>query len=289
MTSSPLFISVAESMVTFWPICHDGCRNACATVTSASCSGEYWRKGPPEAVRIIRAAAWSSPLRHCHTALCSLSTGRIRAPLFLASSLIISPAETSDSLLASAISFPARNAARVGLNPTFPDVAMTTMSTSGLAAISSRGSRSFFMSTIRFNRSIALFSDGKPMNSGLNSFICSASSSRFFPAASPTTRKRCGIARMTSSVCLPMEPVEPRTATRFTVLTIALLSYNKRVQECNPEPAKILFKGNPYSADNSNTTESVIRFSDYEFSSFSSSSSSSSMLGKSKTRGSLPL
>ena len=70
-------------------------------------------------------------------------------------------------------------------------------------------------------------------------------------------------------------------------IVIVNMFYNKRVQECNPEPAKILFKGKSYSVDNSNTLESAISFSDYESS--PSSSSLSSMLGKSKTRGSLPL
>ena len=40
ITSKPLFIRVAESMVTFSPICHEGCLRACSVVTSFSCAGE---------------------------------------------------------------------------------------------------------------------------------------------------------------------------------------------------------------------------------------------------------
>ena len=38
--SSPLFIRVAESMVTFLPICHEGCFRACLAVTPFNCAGE---------------------------------------------------------------------------------------------------------------------------------------------------------------------------------------------------------------------------------------------------------
>ena len=45
-----------------------------------------------------------------------------------------------------------------------------------------------------------------------NSVACSASSSVFFNAVSPTTSNSPAKARSTSSVCVPMEPVEPKMA-----------------------------------------------------------------------------
>ncbi|MBA7622927.1 hypothetical protein ES703_30314 [subsurface metagenome] len=64
-------------------------------------------------------------------ALCSLSTGRICAPLSFTSLVIISPAIINDSLLARATRFPAFTAASVGLSPALPEVAITTVSTCG--------------------------------------------------------------------------------------------------------------------------------------------------------------
>ena len=48
---------------------------------------------------------------------------------------------------------------------------------------------------------------------GLNSGACSSSSVTLRPALSGMKRKRSGSGRITSSVCRPMEPVEPRIAT----------------------------------------------------------------------------
>ena len=52
ITSSPLFISVAESMVIFGPIFQVGCRSASSAVTASSDSRASERNGPPDAVRI---------------------------------------------------------------------------------------------------------------------------------------------------------------------------------------------------------------------------------------------
>jgi hypothetical protein len=54
ITSNPLFIRVAESTEIFAPIRHVGCPSASATVASRICRKVRARKGPPEAVRIIR-------------------------------------------------------------------------------------------------------------------------------------------------------------------------------------------------------------------------------------------
>ena len=55
ITSRPLFISVAESIVIFPPIAHVGCCSACSTVTPSSSAAERPRNGPPDAVIVSRS------------------------------------------------------------------------------------------------------------------------------------------------------------------------------------------------------------------------------------------
>ena len=65
ITSSPLFMSVAESMVIFAPIFHVGWRSASSTVTVANFSVGSSRNGPPDAVSSTRCTSprlW--PTRH---------------------------------------------------------------------------------------------------------------------------------------------------------------------------------------------------------------------------------
>ena len=65
MTSRPLFISVAESIVIFAPMFQVGCWSASATVALDIDSRSRVRNGPPEAVRIIRRTSERfSPRRH---------------------------------------------------------------------------------------------------------------------------------------------------------------------------------------------------------------------------------
>ena len=83
ITSSPLFIIVAESTVIFAPIRHVGCRSAWAGVAFSISSFDEFRKGPPDAVRISRLTSpRRSPRRHWCKALCSLSTGNNSARIF---------------------------------------------------------------------------------------------------------------------------------------------------------------------------------------------------------------
>ena len=56
MISRPLFISVAESIVTFGPIDQFGWRSACSGVAALISSIDHVRNGPPDAVRIARLA-----------------------------------------------------------------------------------------------------------------------------------------------------------------------------------------------------------------------------------------
>ena len=80
MTSKPLFIMVAESIVILAPMSQVGWRSASALVTCSSCSMVKLRKGPPEAVSsIFSMGFWSSPTRLWKMAECSLSTGSMAA------------------------------------------------------------------------------------------------------------------------------------------------------------------------------------------------------------------
>ena len=67
-------------------------------------------------------------------ALCSLSTGRMATLCFAASRVTSSPAMTRISLLATAMSLPARIAASAGARPAVPTMEMSTMSASGIVA-----------------------------------------------------------------------------------------------------------------------------------------------------------
>ncbi len=71
---------------------------------------------------------------------CSLSTGKIRTPCFLARGIMICPAVTRVSLLARAMSFPASMAAMVGRIPIMPTMAVTRICDSGCTATRSRPS-----------------------------------------------------------------------------------------------------------------------------------------------------
>src|SRR5438128_356045 len=106
-TSRPLFIRVAESMVILSPIFQFGCLRACSTVTSRSCSLVRFQSGPPEAVRMSRRmSSTRCPSMDWKSALCSLSTGKIRMPRLRASSCMRRPAITIGSLFARATNFP---------------------------------------------------------------------------------------------------------------------------------------------------------------------------------------
>ena len=129
--SKPLLNMVAESIVIFCPIDHVGCFNACAKVTFSIAWALLCRKGPPDAVKMTFRTSFSfAPTRHWKMALCSLSTGNTCFFLFFASAITADPAKTKISLLATARSFPLRNAARAGAKPAVPTMATKTMSAS---------------------------------------------------------------------------------------------------------------------------------------------------------------
>ena len=118
ITSKPLFIKLAESIVIFAPIDQFGCFNAWALVTWANCSRLKPRKGPPEAVNItFSIGLWDSPTKHWKMAECSESTGKIGTPISRAKGIIRAPATTKVSLFAKAIGLPALIAFTVGNKP----------------------------------------------------------------------------------------------------------------------------------------------------------------------------
>ena len=136
ITSSPLFISVAESMVIFGPIFQVGCRKRIRRRDAREGLGTAGsRNGPPDAVRISRRDLRPSrPCRHWWMALCSLSTGSTATPCRRAASITSAPAITRTSLFASAIVLPASIAASTASSAAVPDEAHSTMSTSGCVA-----------------------------------------------------------------------------------------------------------------------------------------------------------
>ena len=133
--SSPLLKSVAESMVILRPMTHDGCLSARSTVMFLKSSLGVVRNGPPDAVsQSLRTECEGLSSRHWKIAECSLSTASTRTPCLFASLITISPAMTRISFDATAMSLPARIAARAGCNPAVPTIAISTMSASGNVA-----------------------------------------------------------------------------------------------------------------------------------------------------------
>src|SRR5215203_1077543 len=113
MSSRPLFMSVAELIVTTGPMAHVGWASAWSTVTSASSAALRPRKGPPLAVSTSRATSpRAPPRRHWASAECSESTGTSWPGA--AAAVTRSPPATSDSLLASATVRPAASAEILG-------------------------------------------------------------------------------------------------------------------------------------------------------------------------------
>ena len=129
------------------------------------------------------------------------------------------PAMTSDSLLASSRRLPARAAASVERNPAAPTMAAMTLCTSGNAAISTSASAPAItrVGAPRARNAASSFAAADVSASAAygteNRLHCSASLSTLRFAPSAITRKRSGCRAITSSVCSPTDPVEPRMAT----------------------------------------------------------------------------
>ena len=128
---------------------------------------------------------------------------------------MICPAVTSVSLLARAISFPALIAATVGLIPSIPTIAVTTISASLCVATATRPSipdnTSILRSAILSLRALALSSLPQDTRLGLNFLICFSNKSILEPQDIATT-SRSFFSSTIESVCVPIEPVVPRIA-----------------------------------------------------------------------------
>ena len=124
-------------MVIFCPMDQLGCFKASALVFPSISSFLSPKKGPPEAVNKRDSTDFSSsPRRHCQMAECSESMGKSSARYSESIGIIKCPAQTSVSLLAKAIFFPALIAEIVGRIPIMPTNATTTISASGRVASS---------------------------------------------------------------------------------------------------------------------------------------------------------
>ena len=219
ITSNPLLTIVEESIVIFCPIDQFGCFSASSTRISSSSSSFLPLNGPPEAVRrILWTALGSFPCKDWKIALCSLSTGRIDTFFSFASGMMICPAVTRVSLLASAISLPALIASIVGRIPIIPTIAVTSISASSrvdtLRSPSMPDTTCVSVSAIRTLSSRAFSSDHTAASFGANSLICFSRRAILFPAASPQTLIS-PFSLATSRVWVPIEPVEPKIAIFF--------------------------------------------------------------------------
>ena len=127
---------------------------------------------------------------------CSESTGTISAPYCSAASITSCPAQTSVSLLARAMRFLSRMAARVGFRPTMPTTAVTTVSASGQTAASVRASGPpktlVSVSARRTARSFAAASSVRTASRGRNLRAWSSSRSALeFAVRAATVRPSC--------------------------------------------------------------------------------------------------
>ena len=161
-----------------------------------------------------------SPLSRWWIAVCSESIGISRAPVASASAVTSSPPTTSDSLLASATSMPSVRATIVGPRPAEPTIALSTRSApdSATRLIRPSGPR-------RTSPAVHCSAARAAASSSLRAILvtlclaaCCVSVAWSRPAESPTTSKASGARLITSSACVPMDPVEPRMRTRFTAI-----------------------------------------------------------------------
>ena len=147
---------------------------------------------------------------------CSESTGSIGALCSRDIFITIEPAATSVSLFARAIIFPAFMAERVGASPLKPTMEATTISI--LSAFTSSQTESIpantFMSLSWSASATSRYLSGLQITTqpASNSIAWRISSSLLLLAVRSSTWKRSGCWRTTSSVCVPMEPVEPSIA-----------------------------------------------------------------------------
>ena len=208
-----------------FPIFQLGCFKASTGFTSLNLCKSKVRKGPPLPVRIIRSTSSNvSPVRHCHIAECSLSTGKIFAPDTDFSRSIISPAITKLSLLLRATSTPDFTAFKVGSIPEDPTKPFTIISTSSRLANSNSPSlpvrtvtpTSFNSLLIKSTASASIITT----YSGRYFFACSTNSFPFLFALNPKTLYSSPKLSITFNVLVPMDPVEPSIEIFFIIIIL---------------------------------------------------------------------
>src|SRR4051795_3153972 len=219
ISSRPLFMSVAESIVILPPIVHVGCASASSIVTFWSSSRERPRNGPPDAVSVsLSIVPGRRSLRiSWKSAECSESTGMIDAPVASASAMTSSPPTTSDSLFASARSMPSPSDATVGPRPADPTSAFSTRSAplSVTSLTSPSGPLSTSPSVQRSAARAVARSSARPIRLTPNWAACSSSSVSLDPAASATTSRPLE-RETTSRAWVPIDPVDPAMTMRRT-------------------------------------------------------------------------
>ena len=185
------------------------------------------RNGPPEAV-ITSLATSSIALelrRHCDMALCSESTGSSSTPCFCTKGSTNAPPATRVSLFAKAISHPRVIPSRTASSPAEPTTAATRMSPGrAMSATSCRAAWGPVRTVTEGPNALAASGSRNASSVTPRSHACLASSDPFPPAARPAISnaypapRRCST---TSSVLVPIEPVEPRIITRRASVTPA--------------------------------------------------------------------
>src|SRR3954470_7612965 len=217
ISSRPLFISVAESIVILPPIVQVGCLRASSTVTCSR--SRRPRNGPPLAVMIsLSTTPGGSPVSRWCSAVCSESIGTSCAPVASASAVTSSPPTTSDSLFASATSMPSVSATIVGPRPAEPTIALSTRSAPDSATSCTRPSDPPSTSPpvhASAARAAALRSPSAIRGTPC-ARACLTSVSGSAPPGSPHRSNRSPARATTSSACVPIDPVEPRMRSRFT-------------------------------------------------------------------------
>src|ERR1044072_5374149 len=220
MISRPLFIKVAESIVTFGPIDQLGCFSAACRVALRISSLDQVRNGPPEAVMMTLVTSSRRPaVSAWNSALCSESTGSTIAPVCLARRITKGPAQTSDSLLASASVAPRSIAASDGSRPATPVIAPITMS-AGRRAASATASEPAATSILEPESSEFTSWQAPrcatPAKRAPSSRGSLARAAPFLCAVSASTVNRPFWRLSRSMVLDPIEPVAPRMVTPRT-------------------------------------------------------------------------
>mmetsp|Transcript_58805 Transcript_58805/g.143844 ORF Transcript_58805/g.143844 Transcript_58805/m.143844 type:complete len:232 (+) Transcript_58805:1054-1749(+) len=146
-------------------------------------------------------------------------------PCSLTRGLMTGPPLINVSLLANAISFLSLMASIVGWRPAAPTIPVTTVSAESTVAqaripsspcmISGRSDLGMLASSNKSTSSCAACGVAKDATFGLNLRTCSAMSLEFVPADNASTTKLSGQTSTMSSVCVPIEPVEPNNDNRF--------------------------------------------------------------------------